>query len=140
MRCPPCHERKSTENEQHNYVLSTSMAELLILRHLQYALLSHFSLCPQEAEQDTALRVCSTLQAYHCSVSLRLRSISVSYWHLRSSRIFLRSGPGQALTSTLTSPVACFLRQFISCREYGTGSVIFTLGGDFPSFFLILQE
>lgn len=59
-----------------------------------------------------------TLHSYQSSTSLRLRSISVSYWHLISSRIFLRSGPGQALTSTLTSPVDCFLRQFISWKHH----------------------
>lgn len=58
-----------------------------------------------------------TLHSYQSSTSLRLRAISVSYWHLKSSKICLRSGPGQALTSTLTSPVDCFLRQFISCKH-----------------------
>lgn len=39
--------------------------------------------------------------------------IIVSYWHLISSRIFLRS----ELTCTLISAVDWLLRQFISCRE-----------------------
>lgn len=57
-----------------------------------------------------------TLHSYQSSTSLRLRAINVSYWHLKSSKICLRSGPGQALTSTLTSPVDCFLRQLISWK------------------------
>lgn len=58
-----------------------------------------------------------TLHSYQFSTSLRFCSIIVSYWHLISSRIFFRSGPGQELTSTLTSPVDWFLRQLISCKD-----------------------
>lgn len=55
-----------------------------------------------------------TLDSYHASTSLRFPSIIDSYLHLISSRIFLRSGPGQAFTSTLTSPEAWFFRQVTS--------------------------
>lgn len=58
-----------------------------------------------------------TLHSYQFSTSLRFCAIIVSYWHLISSRIFFRSGPGQELTSTLTSPVDWFLRQLISCKD-----------------------
>lgn len=58
-----------------------------------------------------------TLHSYQSSTSLRFCAIIVSYWHLISSRICFRSGPGQELTSTLTSPVDWFLRQLISCKD-----------------------
>lgn len=55
------------------------------------------------------------------STSLRLFSTRVSYWHLISSRILLRSTGGAASTSTFSRSPSWHRSVLTSCREWAGG-------------------